>query len=383
MYLFRRRVRWLVLVIPLFVLVLCGAMPMSSSTAPYSRKSRIGIAFVSRVPQGSSYVTQSLSEYHVAPLQAGWYSDWLFNATPAQPADDRLEYVQLINVRQANWPPNWTQVQNAVENNRGAIWIIGNEPEGPFNQGNRTPDQYAQIYREAYTHIKGWDSTARIAIGGVIEPTPMRLHWLESMMAAYKAHYGTDIVVDIWNIHMQILVETETDGAGIPAGITPTASEIAYTQSWSYPDSADATKFQTLVTEFRTWMKNHGQQNKPLIISEMGVLLPSFLLCDEGDETQRQACGNQRIEQFMTQTLAWLQSARDANTGYSEDSNLLVQRWLWFSLNGSFWDEANNPDGFNGSLCDYQTRAPTRFGNRWITIYAPPAHTTYIPLVSK
>jgi len=376
----RRRIVWLAVPIVLVIATLCTALPSFSSgpesqyaTTPMTRKERFGIAFVSEVPQGQSYVHQSLSDYSVASLQVGWYSDWLFSASPAQPQDDTLEYVQLLNVR--TWPPDWTAVERAVKApvNRNAIWIIGNEPEGVYNQGNRTPAEYAHIYHEAYTNIKSWNQDAYIAIGGVIEPTPLRLRWIEETMAAYQTLYGVPMEVDVWNIHVQILQEKEGEwGAGIPAGITPNPGEA---REYSLEDCASVPVFQTLVTEFRTWMWEHGQQRKRLIISEMGVLQPSDYIAADKES------GDRLIEQFMVEAFDWLLNAKDETIGCPDDENRLVQRWLWFSLNGSFWDQDTNPRGFNGSLYDYQTKRPNRFGLRWI-YYQSPYHLS-IPLLRK
>jgi hypothetical protein len=338
----------------------------------YTRKERFGIAFVSAVPEGNANIYQSLDQYKVAPLQAGWYSDWQFSPAPEQPKDTRLEYVQLINVRESDWPPDWLAVQEAATRNRGAIWIIGNEPEGIYGQGNRTPGKYAEIYREARTRIKGWDRTARIAIGGVIEPTPLRLRWLEETMAAYRSRYGEPMEVDVWNIHVQVLQELAGSwGAGIPAGIVPRPGEA---REYSLRDCASVPIFQQLVTEFRTWLKAQNQQNKPLIISEMGVLQPSDLLAPD------QETGDRLVEQFMVQTFDWLLSAKSADIGCPGDENRLVQRWLWFSLNGSINTE-ENPRGFNGSLCDYKTEQWTRFGLTWIYYQNP--YRLNVPLARR
>jgi len=376
----RRRIVWLAVPIVLVIATLCTALPSFSSgpesqyaTTPMTRKERLGIAFVSEVPQGQGYVHQSLSDYSVASLQVGWYSDWSFNANPAQPKDDQLEYVQLLNVRAADWPPDWAAVQNAVNRNRGATWIIGNEPEGVYGQGNRTPAEYAVIYHDAYTRIKNWDHDARIAIGGVIEPTPLRLRWIEETMAAHQNLYGVPMEVDVWNIHVQILQEKAGEwGAEIPAGITPNPGEA---REYNLSECASVPIFETLVIEFRTWMWEHEQQSKPLIISEMGVLQPSDYIAADKES------GDRLIEQFMVETFDWLLNAKDETIGCPDDENRLVQRWLWFSLNGSFWDQDTNPRGFNGSLYDYRTKRPNRFGLKWI-YYQSPYHLN-IPLARR
>jgi hypothetical protein len=359
-----------------------GLVPSRSAGPMYTRQERLGIAFVRRVAvPGGGFVNQSLSQYHVAPLGVGWYSDWTYSATPAQPADTTLKYVQLISVSDGSWPPNWTALQNAVNANRGSTWLIGNEPECP-NQDAVTPEVYAGRYHQAYTQIKGWDATAQIAIGAIVQPTPLRFRWLERAMAAYQQSYGVKMPVDVWNIHIQILREGDPEnpsaGAGVPVGIDPVAEGLTPRQ-YSLPDNANPEILKTMVLDFRDWMAAQGERDKPLIISEMGVLYPSIYLVEGGSEAERQQRGDRAIELFMAETFDWLYNATDAQMGYPADENRLVQRWLWFSLNDSFYDEERNPRGFNGSLYDYRTQQLTRFGIWFMSLQHE--YGIFLPLV--
>jgi hypothetical protein len=356
------------------------AVASAPNGALYSRTQRFGIGVLSDVRyQGVSF-PQSLGDYRVLPLKVGWYVDWQYSANPPRAADATLEYMQMLNVRAAAWPPNWTEIQQVAQGarTRGATWIVGNEPEAKYGQGNRTPAEYADIYYEAYTKIKGWDPSAKIAIGGVIQPTPLRLRWLDEAMAAYLAKYGTPMPVDVWNIHMQVLREVPGEwGAEIPAGLTPLPGEA---REYTFADCASPAVFKTLVTEFRTWMAARGQRNKPLIISEMGVLQPSEYLAPTKEQ------GDQLVEAFMVEVFDWLLQTKSDTLGYPTDQNLLVQRWLWYSLNDSFYNEdVSNYDGFNGSLYDFQTKQLTRFGQRLAAYQAPFNNdlTLSIPLVLK
>jgi hypothetical protein len=324
--------------------------------------------------------------YNVGSLHVGWYSDWTYRANPDMPADQDIEYAQLIRVKGTDpWTPNWTQIQEAVEQNLGSLWMIGNEPECP-NQDSVTPEQYADRYHQAYTQIKTWDPTAQIAIGAIVEPTPLRFLWLERAMDAYEQTQGLPMPVDVWNIHMQILPEGSYDGmnpnagAGIPVGIDPAVEGVA-PELYELADSVNQDLFKQMVTDFRQWMKDNGQQNRPLTISEMGVLQPSIYLVEGGSEAERQERGDQAIEDFIVDIFDWLIEAQDQEIGYLEDDNLLVQRWLWFSLNGSFWDENDNPRGFNGSLYDYRTQKLTRFGRALVAPYQ--IYEVVLPVVSR
>jgi len=371
----------------LLLAVVLGSAGSVSSATTLTRRQRFGIGFTTQVWEGDHRVAQSLSSYNLDSLQVGWYSDWQYRAMPSQPKDvtpaTRLEYVQLLEVRDDVWPPDWSAVQNAVTLNPQSTWIIGNEPECP-NQGNLTPAEYATRYHEAYVRIKGWDPSAQVAIGGVVEPTPLRLRWLEAMMSSYATQYGHSMTtdIDVWTIHMQILTEGPgTAGAGEPVGITVGAGEA---MEFSYPDCARVEVFKSLVTDFRTWLAAQGEREKPLIISEMGVLMPSYLLYEDSSmtEAQRAAVGDRLIEQFMSQVFDWLLTAKSSTIGCTTDGTLLVQRWLWFSLNDSFYDEETNPKGFNGALFDYQSKTLTRFGQRFVA-YQSQTNRLSVPLVQR
>ncbi|MDH7490179.1 MAG: DNRLRE domain-containing protein [Anaerolineae bacterium] len=308
---------------------------------------------------GVSPVYGHITDYDVARLHVGWYSDWWYNVNPPHPAN--LDYVQVVSVHHDKYPPDWNRLAQAIAANPGALWIIGNEPEGVW-QGNRTPAEYARIYGTLYRFIKSRDHTAQIAIGGVIEPTPLRLQWLDRVMSEYQKVYGEKMPVDVWNIHVQILREkgpfpgcTDCWGAGVPAGLTGVTQGRLYT----IEDNADPAIFRQLVREFRVWMNARGERNKPLIISEYGVLMPSDYLAPTVEE------GDQMVKQFMTQTFDFLRTAVDASIGYPADGNRLVQRWLWYSLNDS-------PDNFNGGLFRHDDPSQiTGFGEHFAQYTAP------------
>ena len=284
-----RRGWWLGLVVSLLVIGLClAAVPALSDGPMYTRQQRFGMAFVSSVDTPSGPVSQSLSEYNVAPLKVGWYSDWQFSDNPAMPADGDIEYVQLIRVRDENWPPDWNAVRTAVENYRvapgqGAIWIIGNEPECP-NQDNLAPAKYAERYHEAYEKIKGWDPTAQIAIGGIVEPTPLRLRWLDKVLEAHQQQNGEPMIVDVWNIHIQILTEgapiegggyDDKAGAGLPVGIDPAAEGLA-PREYQLPDCARVDILQNMVWDFREWMESKGHFPPLMILRRYLKLIIEF-----------------------------------------------------------------------------------------------------------
>jgi hypothetical protein len=299
-----------------------------------------------------------ITDYDVGLLHVGWYCDWWIRYEPPRPGG--IKFAQLIQVRATTYPTNTQYIPDAIAANPGALWIVGNEPEAKYGQGKRTPAEYAEIYHDMYMLIKGLDPTAWVAIGGVVEPTPLRLRWLEMTLDEYQTRYGQAMPVDVWNIHVQILQEVggtpedpDPPGAEIPVGLSDTQGEL-----YRWEDNANPAIFQQLVTDFRQWMKDQGFQDKPLIISEYGVLYPSWLLTAPGAEAQ----GDQMVIDFMRQTFDFLVTARDTDLGYPADDRRLVQQWLWYSLNDEPFNDATGK-GYNGGLFDDRDPARiTKFG---------------------
>ena len=278
-----------------------------------------------------------VTDYDVAALHIAWYSDWGTRLRPATPGG--LEFAQLLWVTDGVGP-SLDEVGTLLDANPGALWMIGNEPECTYapGGGNNAPEQYAPAYHELYEFIKAHDASAQVAIGGIVQPTPLRLKWLDRLLDYYQATYSEPMPVDVWNIHNMILQEKQGDwGCGIPKGLTETSGRLYQAQ-----DNDNIVCFRQHILDFRAWMREHGQRDKPLIITEYGVLLP----VEYGFSVER-------VNAFMTATFDYLLSARDAELGYPADEDRLVQRWLWFSLNGKPWDRLTG-QGYNGALFDYR-----------------------------
>jgi hypothetical protein len=269
-----------------------------------------------------------------ADLGFGWYSDWTVKTYPERP--NGIAFAQLLST--GIWPPSWSALRRAAAANPGSLWIIGNEPE-TRGQGQHEPLEYAQRYHQAYTFLKDVDPTCQIAIGGVVMPTPLRLEWLDRCLSAYRQTYGQPMPIDVWNIHMQILQEKRGDwGCGIPYGL----DDVDQGRLYGIIDNCNVDAFRQLIIEFCQWLVAHDERDKPLIISEYGVLMPSSYL-PQGDRS---------VSDFMLGTFDWMLTARDPLLGYAADDDRLVQRWMWFSLNFPFYDLT--PGGFNGALCNWQ-----------------------------
>ena len=104
-------------------------------------------------------------------------------------------------------------------------------------------------------------------------------------------------------------------------------------------DHDDLDIFKAQIIAFRRWMADHGQQNKPLIISEYGILMPE----DYGFPVER-------LQRFMTGSYDFMLTATDEDIGYPADDYHLVQRWAWYSLSDDRYPTGNFIDFDTGEL---------------------------------
>jgi len=344
-------------------------------------------------------------------LGAGWYSDFSAHAPPPAVTS---QFAQVLFVRQKRVgctyfdeftisPPLTDSGLGAVVAAQpGAVWLVGNEPdrgpnpEGPncsgLAQDDTYPEVYARAYHDAYIFIKGRDPSAQIANAGLVEVTPGRLQYLDKVWEAYRQRYGTTMPVDVWNMHLYILPEALPDGqpngiANIALGTDPA---LAIRESggnpancgdpryycWAQHDSLTA--FAGQVTAMRTWMKQRGQQNKPLILSEYSILYPftnfndpvnptTCFLQDEYGKCFTQA----RVTRFMNDTFEYLESAVDPSLGYAPDQYRLIQQWMWFSVN-------TQAVGYVSNLVTNDLQSLTQPGRAFQSAVA--SHPTYVNL---
>lgn len=326
---------------------------------------------------GFGLTSNTLSVYtDVATLGAGWYLDWRVRTEPERPAG--MDYVQMIRVHQKLacgayyhsdrtvcpyaepldyvYKPGQDAIEAAAAANPGALWLIGNEMDRidwayceawtgdhcdvvAYNgQDEILPETYAVAYHDLYTMIKAVDPTAQIAIGGVIQPTPLRLAYLSAIWESYQETYSVTMPVDVWNVHNFIIQEkAQTWGADVPPGSDETEGEYIDQPA----THIDMTIFVEQIEEFRQWMKDRGQQNKPLIVSEYGVLFHNSLMGLPNSPSY--------VQNFMVDTFDYFATAKDCDLGYPADDCRLVQKWNWYSLDdtwGSFnpYSRLYNPE---------------------------------------
>ena len=186
----------------------------------------------------------------------------------------------------------------------------------------------------------------RIFAGAIVQPTPLRLEYLDEVLTNYWEMFGEALPADGWAIHNFILNERncayyEGDaslcwGADIPPGndahdgLVITVHELQKT--------ADVPFFEAQVHRFRQWMADNGYRNRPLYISEFGILMP-----------ESYGFPPSLVTNYMTKTFDFLINTKDEKLGYAADDNRLVQRLSWYST---------IDPSFNGSLFESTTGSP-------------------------
>ena len=348
---------------------------------------------------GFGLTSSALAPYtDVTTLGAGWYLDWRVREQPERPAG--MDYVQMVRVHQelscGDWHhgdraacpyaeplnyrfrPSASTIAVAAKANPGALWLIGNEMDrkdwsyciewspppntehcevvGHSGQDEMLPATYAVAYHDLYGIIKAADPSARVAIGGIIQPTPIRLTYLTAIWDAYQATYSETMPVDVWNVHNFIIREKKDNwGADIPPGVDVAAGEYVLDDSAPQPYHIDMAIFQAQIVAFRQWMKEHGQQNKPLVVSEYGVLFSNELI-----GSSCTALGTACVQDFMVATFDFFATAKDCNLGYVADQCRLVQQWNWYSLDDT-WGSFN----IHSRLFDPNSKQITETGIRF------------------
>jgi hypothetical protein len=360
---------------------------------------------------GTSTLTSAQVDW-LAPLGAGWYLDFSAHAPTSIPG---VEFAQSLYVRQlkngCTYLNGYSVSPSLADSDLGALiavqpgalWIVGNEPDrgpDPANclgaaQGDTYPDIYAQAYHDVYQFIKSRDATARVAIAGLVEVTPGRLQYLDKVWQAYQQRYQSTMPVDVWNMHLYILPEAEANGtpngvANVALGTDPALAirdssnnpnQCAAPGVYCWAEHDDLSVFAQQVVAMRTWMQQHGERDKPLILSEYSQLYPftnyddpiNPTVCYLQDEYGK--CFTQaRVTSFLNRTFDYLESAIDANLGYPLDGNRLVQQWLWYTVYTS-------RVGYVSSLVTSDLQVLTQPGVAYSSIVA--SHPTYVNLVPR
>ncbi len=329
--------------------------PAAGAAVPYSERWRFGIVVDPR--------NGPITRYATAQLCAGWYHDRRTAFSVDRP--DGMEYVQVVRVGSTTWPGERDSLAGKAAALPGSLWIIGYEPDNRV-EDNRTPAEYATIYHEAHQLIKAADPTAQVANGALSQPTTLRLQWLSDVWNAYRSQYGADMPVDVWTTNNYIENETAAWGIGVPPGSTATSGRTVDLR-W---DGDRMDYFASQIRALRQWMAQHGQREKPLIVSEFGLPYSA-------SPTQRYT--TDRVIEFMQRTVNYMLYTMEPGLGMPTDGNRLVQRFAWYSLDRPPADYVGTQPGSNGNLFDPASLDLTRFGFHYSRLACNPARPTPTP----
>ena len=310
--------------------------------------------------QFSVNVKEDIDRDQAEYLRIGWYLDYAASSSPTRP--NGSEYMPVISLTQIvsddyRYSPSGSQLQEAIDANPGADWLIGNEPDRRYWQDDLEPHVYASAYHELYHLIKSADPTAGIVAGNIVQPTPIRLMYLDLVLSNYHDMYGVPMPVDIWGVHNFILNEVSCYynplncwGAEIPPGI-----DLPYGEILAYEDNDSLPLFMERIERFRQWMADRGYGGLPLYVTEYGILMPQ----DFGFPPSR-------VNAYMNDTFDYMLTATDPALGNPNDDHRLVQRFSWYST---------TDDEFNGWLFDPDSGEPTIFGINFSTYTAQISET--------
>jgi hypothetical protein len=283
---------------------------------------------------------------------------------------------------------------NLIARNIGSTWLIGNEPDC-YWQDNLFPEIYAERFFAVTNIINSVDETALVGFGSIVQPTPIRLRYLERSLTKLEELSGSKEnamkMIDFWSIHSFILNEepiTDTQrpwGAGHAIGFDCAAGDCYdLIKITDYADTYSIDIFEQRISNFRMWMEMIGEREKPLWITEYGSLLPDWEIICFPNQTGKcdPPYNGWPIEKdtidFMIDSFTFLLHSYDENLGNPNDEDKLVQRWYWYSLNDRL-------DSFGGSLFDPENdKQITELGKaykRYIEFLIFPK--TYLPIIFK
>lgn len=296
--------------------VVASPTAVAGGIPPIPYLARFGVTGIVGVGQPATLAAQ-------AGLPFGSWLDWRIRpVVPAGP--NGATYWQMIRVSESGVRQSWSDIATAVANNPGSFWLIGNEPDVRW-QDNTTPQRYAVIYHEAYHFIKERDPTAKVVIGGVSQPTPLRRRYLDIVLETYSELYGEPLPVDVFNVHAFILREEANSwGVDIPPGMSADGAIL-----YEIDDHDDMGIFRQNLIDFRAWMRARGYGELPLVVSEYGILMPT----DYGFP-------HENVAQFLTDTFDFFLFWANED-GYPPENGRLVQWWFWYSV----YDPQNYPTG--------------------------------------
>ncbi|MDH5507571.1 MAG: glycoside hydrolase family protein, partial [Anaerolineae bacterium] len=292
----------------------------------------------------------SITGYDLEALGVGALLDW--SAQPPADLPAQIEFIRVLRLRDDLFPQMLAGLSQLVAQSPGAFWEVGNEPDTSYeDQDNLPAEVFAQRYYQVALQIRTLDPSAKIGFGAVVQPTPLRLRYLQrawdELLSLAGSRAAASALIDFWNVHAFILNETPDGwGTGVPPGFSADFADAVIIDSSPYLETHSNPLFERRVIDFRQWMASIGEQDKELWITEYGSLFPPLdppagrdLINVSDEETTR----------FMLASFDFLLTAVDPALGMPGDGGRLVQRWFWYSLNdyrhhfgGSLYDPDQN-----------------------------------------
>lgn len=305
-------------------------------------------------------VPRAFDENDLSILKVGGYINWGFKNNYS--LSGKTDYIRMFRVSdyQNRYSIALENVESIVTNNPGSYIIIGNEPDTLYeNQDGVEPELYAERYYELATKIRKYDPSAKIGFGTIVQPSPIRIRYLdrawEKLVSLAGDRLSASRLIDFWTIHSFILNEFPDEwGVGIPPGFEFDYSDAVHISDLQDTHSIDI--FIERIRNFRAWMVENGERNKPLWISEYGSLLPSI---DPPTGPNLSNVSDEDTAKFMIDTFDYLLNGQDTEIGLPFDQYRLVQRWFWYSLNDLRCK-------FGGSLYDTDTGKLTTVGKAFV-----------------
>jgi len=294
----------------LLTVLLLGAE--ARAQAPQQWRFGVGVATQNMIDGKGTTNLDSFQGYRPGdqpwnPLGLGWYFNWSW--LPGDVSDPisglSVEYMPLVGGYGPGVHPTISQIQShvALYPDRypdGTTWLIGNEI---ILDDRRTPQQYAQDYHAFYYGLKGINPTYKVANTAIITSlyynspyfvgTPIEL--CNAIRSAYQSLYNETWPVDVWNIHPYV---------------------------WTQPTvQAELDNLSSQISGFRDWMASVGEQDKPLIVTEYGLL---------------NLHPQDWMITYLRSSFEIMLSKGHAN-GMPSDEGRWVQRWAWFVNNNALY----------------------------------------------
>jgi hypothetical protein len=101
-------------------------------------------------------------------------------------------------------------------------------------------------------------------------------------------------------------------------------------QLYEIADHKDMEIFRRQIIDFRRWMAERGLRDKPLIVTEYGILMPASY-----------GFPPEIVSDFLVNTFDFFLTARDLALGYPDDDNRLVQAFNWYSIADTTYATSN------------------------------------------